>query len=83
MSLRVLVVSFVLGLWCSSCMAAGEEEAELPGLAKTLFGTSRNGIKLGTALVMCLITYYISEVRITDVEEIPKDEPDEMEEAAS
>ena len=85
MSLRVLVISFVLGLWCSSCMAAGdkeEESSELPGLLKTLFGTTRNGVKLGTALIMCLITYYISEVKVTEVDEIPKDEPEEMEEAA-
>ena len=84
MGRSLLVAVCVLGLWFASCMAAGEEEeAGLVAALKTLLGTTQNGKKLGAALIVCLVAYFISEVKISDVEEVPKDDPDEMEEAAS
>ena len=77
------VAVLILGLlWCASSMAAGDEEA-LKKEIKELLETTRNGAKLTSALVLCLIAYFLGTLHIENVEEVSKDDPAEMEEAAS
>ena len=64
-------------------MAVGDEESPLVTELKGLFGSTCNGVKLSTALVLALVSYFIAVVKMTDVEEVPKDAVDEMEEAAT
>ena len=79
-----LLLSVALGLlWCASCMAVGDEDSPLVTELKGLFGSTCNGVKLSTALALALVSYFIAVVKITDVEEVPKDAVDEMEEAAT
>ena len=59
-------------------MAAGDDDA-IKESVKTLLETKRNGVKLSAALVLCLITYFVSTLKIGDVEEFNKDDADEME----
>ena len=78
-------MALALDLLVSSCLAAGEaEDPPLPlsGELKDLLGATRHGLKLGSALVVALVTYYIATVKIEDVDEVPKDDPEEFEEAA-
>ena len=82
MGARCAMWILMLGiLWCASSMAAGEDDA-IKEEVKTLLETKRNGVKLSAALVLCLITYFVSTLKIGDVEEINKDDADEMEQAA-
>ena len=71
----------LLFVW--SVMAAGEAEGSLSGELKELFESTQNSVKLGAALVVALVTYFISVVKIKDIEEVPKDDPEEFEEAAA
>ena len=76
----------VLGLWwCASSFAVGDDEDAdaLKGELKSLLGSTRGGVKLSAALVLCLVTYFIEYLRIDEVDEVNKDDPEEMEEAAS
>ena len=75
-------MALALVLLVSSCLAAGEEESGLATELKDLLGATRHGLKLGSALVLALVTYYIATVKIEDVDEVPKDDPEEIEEAA-
>ena len=77
-------MALALDLLVSSCLAAGEDEGPpaISGELKDLLGATRHGLKLGSALVVALVTYYIATVKIEDVDEVPKDDPEEIEEAA-
>ena len=78
-----LLVALALDLLVSSCLAAGDEDPGPSGELKDLLGATRHGLKLGSALVVALVTYYIATVKIEGVDEVPKDDPEEFEEAAS
>ena len=66
MGARCAMWILMLGiLWCASSMAAGDEDA-LKEEVKTLLETKRNGVKLSAALVLCLITYFVSTLKIGD-----------------
>ena len=71
----------LLFVW--SVMAAGEAEGSLSGELKELFESTNNSVKLGAALVVALVTYFIAVVKIKDVDEVPKNDPEELEEAAA
>ena len=71
----------LLFVW--STLAVGEAESELSGGLKELFESTQNSVKLGAALVAALVTYFIAVVKVKDVDEVPKDDPEEFEEAAA
>ena len=77
------LLAFALCLLVSTCVAVGEDGSTLPTELKDLLGASRHAVKLGAALVAALVTYFLTVVKIEDIEEVSKDAPDEMEEAAS
>ena len=77
------LVAFALVLLVSTCVAVGEEGSNLPNELKDLLSSSRHSVKLGAALVAALVTYFMTVVKIEDIEEVPKDAPDEMQESAS
>ena len=58
-----LLVALALDLLVSSCLAAGEDDPPLSGELKDLLGATRHGLKLGSALVVALVTYYIATVK--------------------
>ena len=58
-------------------------EEILKGEVTDLFKTTRGGVKLTVALVLCLVGYFLGTLRIEGVDEVNKDDPSEMEEAAS
>ena len=83
---RAMAVLMLGLLWCASSMAAGEgvtAEETLKGEVTDLFKTTRGGVKLTAALVLCLVGYFLGTLRIEGVDEVNKDDPSEMEEAAS
>ena len=77
------LVAFALVLLVSTCVAVGEEVSNLPNELKDLLSSSRHSVKLGAALVAALVTYFLTVVKIEDIDEVPKDAPDEMQESAS
>ena len=78
-----LLVAFAFALMVATCVAVGEEGSTLPKELKDLLSSSRHSVKLGAALVAVLGAYFLSVVKIEEIEEVPVDEPDELEESAA
>ena len=51
--------------------------------ATNLFELVRNSVKLATTLVSSMVSYVVGTLRITSLDEVEKDDPDEMEELAT
>ena len=64
-------------------MGDSSEKDEQLQAFKALFSAPSNDTKLPAVLCSLLATYHIDELKLADVDEVPRNEPDEMEEAAS
>ena len=64
-------------------MGEPDAAATLMAEATNLFELVRNGAKLAGSLVSSMVSFVVGTLKITSLEEIEKDEPDEMEELAT
>ena len=69
----------------SVCLAMGEEidRDELLKEFTALFSAPSNGVKLPKILVGGLSTYFVDELKLADITEVARNDPNEMEEAAT
>ena len=76
---------FCLSSLGSVCLAMGEEidRDELLKEFTALFSAPSNGVKLPKILVGGLSTYFVDELKLADITEVARNDPNEMEEAAS
>ena len=51
--------------------------------ATSLFEMVRNSVKLAGSLVSSMVAYVVATLKLTSIDEVEKDEPDEMEELAT
>ena len=73
-----LIVASLCGMGDS-----GDPLATLKAEASKLFESVRNGVKLAASLVSSMATYVVGTMRIKSLDEVEKDDPDEMEELAA
>ena len=63
-----LLVAFAFALMVATCVAVGEEGSTLPKELKDLLSSSRHSVKLGAALVAVLMAYFISVVKVEEID---------------
>ena len=78
----VLVGAFALVL--ALCVAMGDEDEHDPALEELCeaFRATRHGTKLPNKLVTAMGQFFLETVKVESLEEVPMDEPDELEESA-
>ena len=64
-------------------MGETEDREELVKAFKALFAAPSNGVKLTGVVVSSMASYFVDELKLSELEEVAKDDPAEMEEAAN